>query len=35
VLTGKEKSKLSLADRAAILEILLDTKPGLPAYWKS
>jgi hypothetical protein len=35
VLTGKEKSKLSPADRAAILEILLDTKPGLPAYWKS
>jgi hypothetical protein len=24
---------LSSADRRAVLEILLDTKPGLPAYW--
>jgi hypothetical protein len=38
VLTGKDKSKtferLSDDDRRAILEILLDTKPNLPAYWK-
>ena len=27
-------AKLSDADRRAVLEILLDTKPGLPAYWK-
>ena len=26
--------KLSSADRQAILEILRDTKPGLPGYWK-
>ena len=25
---------LSSSDRQAILEILLDTKPGLPEYWK-
>jgi hypothetical protein len=24
---------LSRADRGAVLEILLDTKPGLPQYW--
>ena len=24
---------LSSADRRAVLEILLDTKPGLPEYW--
>lgn len=38
VLTGKDQSKtfarLSAADRGAILEILRDTKPGLPDYWK-
>ena len=38
VLTGKEQSQefasLSSADRTAILEILLDTKSGLPDYWK-
>lgn len=38
VLTGKDASpafaKLSLEDRRAVLEILLDTKPGLPDYWK-
>ena len=38
VLTGKDQSKefatLSRADRTAILEILLDTKSGLPDYWK-
>ncbi|MBS1828424.1 MAG: hypothetical protein JST93_24165 [Acidobacteria bacterium] len=39
VLTGKEKgakyASLSDADRRAILEILLDTKPNLPSYWKT
>jgi hypothetical protein len=39
VLSGTERSKtfsrLSDGDRRAILEILLDTKPGLPAYWKA
>ena len=39
VLTGKETSKpfdrLSDGDRRAILEILLDTKLNLPAYWKA
>ncbi|MBL8174364.1 MAG: hypothetical protein JNK48_06835 [Bryobacterales bacterium] len=39
VLTGKEKSakyaSLTEADRRAIYEILVDTKPNLPAYWKS
>jgi hypothetical protein len=38
VLTGKDRSKefdhLSQADRMAVLEILRDTKPELPAYWK-
>jgi hypothetical protein len=38
VLTGKETGKdyahLSPADRQAIKEILIATKPGLPAYWK-
>jgi hypothetical protein len=38
VLTGKDRSKefahLSNGDRRAIREILRDTKPGLPAYWK-
>src|SRR5262249_20549590 len=38
VLTGKDRSpvfaRLSAADRAAILEILLDTKKSLPAYWR-
>jgi hypothetical protein len=38
VLTGKEADKafahLTAADRAAILEILRDTLPGLPAYWR-
>jgi len=37
VLSGKDQSKtfarLSDGDRRAILEILLDTKPGLPAYF--
>ena len=39
VLSGKDQSKtfarLSDGDRHAILEILLDTKAGLPAYWKA
>lgn len=39
ILTGKnshlEFQKLSAPDRRAILEILADTKPGLPSYWKS
>jgi hypothetical protein len=38
VLTGKDQSKefatLSRDNRTAILEILLDTKSGLPDYWK-
>jgi hypothetical protein len=37
VLSGKEKgtryARLSAADRRAILEILRETKPGLPAYY--
>jgi hypothetical protein len=37
VLTGKDVNpkyaSLSSADRQAILDILLDTKQGLPAYW--
>ncbi len=39
VLTGKDASPkfahLSAEDRRAVLEILRDTKPQLPAYWKS
>jgi hypothetical protein len=38
VLSGKDRSKefahLSAADRQAIVEILRDTKPNLPDYWK-
>lgn len=38
ILTGKDQSsdfaRLSAADRRAIHEILLDTKPGLPDSWK-
>ena len=38
VLSGQDQSKaystLSAADRKAVLEILRDTKPGLPDYWK-
>ena len=37
VLTGKDQSKkfarLSAEDRRAVLEIVRQTKPGLPAYW--
>lgn len=32
--TGKEFAHLSAADRAAIREILIETKPNLPAYWR-
>ncbi len=38
VLTGKDTSKtfarLSAEDRRNVLEILRDTKPNLPAYWR-
>jgi hypothetical protein len=38
VLSGAEKgsryARLSLADRQAIVEILRDTKPGLPSYFQ-
>jgi hypothetical protein len=38
ILTGKDQSeafaRLSAADRRAILEILRETKPGLPGSWK-
>jgi len=37
ILTGKDQSrtfaKLSAADRQVAMEILRDTKPGLPEYW--
>jgi hypothetical protein len=32
--TGKEYAHLSVADRQAIREILIDTRVGLPGYWK-
>lgn len=32
--TGKDFAHLSAADRQAIREILLETKPNLPAYWR-
>ena len=39
ILSGKDNSKtyarLCEADRRAVLEILLETKPGLPGFWKS
>ena len=39
VLTGQDRSpkfaRLSAEDRRAVWEILRDTKPTLPAYWKS
>src|SRR5262249_16033374 len=39
VLTGEEKgtdyAHLAAADRQAIKEILIDTKAGLPEYWKN
>ena len=37
VLTGADRTpafaRLSAVDRQAVLEILLDTKKGLPGYW--
>ncbi len=39
ILTGKNQdqafAKLTTGDRKAILEIVRDTKPNLPAYWKN
>jgi hypothetical protein len=39
ILSGKDKdqryARLSLADRAAIVEILRETKKGLPAYFQA
>jgi hypothetical protein len=39
VLTGRDQSakfkRLSAEDRRAVLEILRETKPGLPAYFKT
>jgi hypothetical protein len=32
--TGRPYDRLSLADRQAIVEILRDTKPGLPSYFQ-
>jgi hypothetical protein len=38
VLSGKDQdvkfAKLSPADRQNVLEIVRDTKPGIPDYWK-
>ena len=38
ILTGRDTSPkyahLSTQDRTAILEILVQTKPGLPDYWQ-
>jgi hypothetical protein len=38
ILTGKNQdeqwARLTPADRKAVLEILLETKPSLPAYWR-
>ena len=39
ILTGKEQNgkfeKISAENRRAVLEIVRDTKPGLPAYWRA
>ena len=39
ILTGEDQSpdfaSLAAQDRQAILEIMLDTKPGLPDEWRS
>ena len=35
VLTGNAIARLAESDRKSILEILRDTKVGLPAYWKA
>ncbi len=32
--SGNDFNHLSMADRRTILEILVDTKPNLPAYWR-
>lgn len=32
---GKEEPQLASEDRQAILEILVETKPDLPDYWKA
>jgi len=38
ILTGKDTApkfaKIAQADRQAIVEILRETKPALPAYWR-
>ncbi len=38
VLTGKDQrqvfARLTREDRRSIVEILRDTKPGLPPYWR-
>ena len=31
---GEKYARLSLADRRAVVEILRDTKPGLPGYFR-
>jgi hypothetical protein len=33
--TGKDDPRLTTEDRRAIVEILRETKPGLPDYWKA
>ena len=33
--TGKDDPRLTAEDRQAIVEILRETKPGLPDYWKA
>jgi hypothetical protein len=33
--TQRKEPRLSAEDRQAILEIVRDTKPGIPAYWKA
>jgi len=33
--TSKDFAALPKPDREAVLEILLDTKPGLPEYWRT
>jgi hypothetical protein len=39
VLSGRDEKKefqhLSAEDRQTIVEILRETKPGLPAYWRA
>jgi hypothetical protein len=33
ILSGAEKSGLALEDRRAVVEILRETKPGIPPYF--